>query len=399
MSGIRVLSVILAVFVAGSAAYWVLGQSANPRDDAGGAAPKDLPGGDPSLAGRLFDDPPEGVKKDPAKDASDEDPLKALEHWKGKPTKKGDKVDVRVLPPVPSGDSAPVVSEYAISRTVRTGLRGGDAVVANRVSEGVTVKVVGATTDGGRRVELRRKWFKLQMLGGPVLSGEYDSRTPDDEMRHDPRFAPQIESLTVLLDAPYEITLDANGAATAIRGVERARELVQDALGRLGVPRARDLGPTPEVELESYRSALFPPIGGGTMEAGQPRKYRHREDTQALHWATFDGELDVTNAEGDTFCVTLSHCVNGAERFQKGNTLATGQELVALRIPATRDGLEASWVFDRAKGRLLSARVHPKYELWLSFMGTDEMGAPEPTPTFYVVEQLLSVDLVQQDGE
>jgi hypothetical protein len=133
------------------------------------------------------------------------------------------------------------------------------------------------------------------------------------------------------------------------------------------------------------------------MEAGKPRKYRHREHSQALHWVTFDGELDVTHAEGDTFCVTLSNCVKGAERFQPGNLLPTGQQLAGLRVPAHRNTTEGSWVFDRARGRLISARVHPKYELWLSFMDTNDAGAPEPTPTFYVVEQLLSVDLVKQD--
>jgi len=380
MNSTRLLAVLFAVMLAAGIVHLFVSGDDEPKKDDAAAVP----------AGERWD-----LHEKPAapaalpEDLADPEQLEQLmEHERGTPVEPGQEVSLDVIY-VPG-----TVSRYRSIRTTTSTRRADDAVAANRYSEGLEVTVLEPDAKGRTRLRVEQQWFLMQMLAGPRNSWEYDSRSPDEILLAAPHVAAQIKPLLAIKGLPLVYTLDNAGYPIAVEGMDRHRERWREALEQLGMTRVDDFLPADDQRLMRMRGTLCPPGLGGTLVAGKTRDYARREDTNLLTYITFDGDLHVTHADPGTFAVQVRDAETGLERTGR-DTLPGGQQIADVRV-LPNGSCDASWVFERKPGRLRSARIHIKYEFWVSFPSTDAAGARTFDPHYLRIEQLESVDLLEE---
>jgi hypothetical protein len=286
-------------------------------------------------------------------------------------------------------------SHYRLAYTTHQLKRGTNLWAARRYTEGVKLVVLSAGKGKPTRIRLTREWFEFQVLGAPQLSWEFKSRDPDTQLLEAHPLARAVsEPLLAQLGVAIEIELDSSGRAIRVEGADLLADKFSEALVRLGQPTANAARPTEDLLLSQYGGLLFPEALGGTFKPKEQRDWSRRIDSGVLAWITFDGKLEATHDDADTFAVQTSDVAVGHERVG-GNRLPNGANLAGVRVHTGK--AKGAWLIDRAAGRLIAAQLKLDYELWTSFHVTNGSGEPDYEQHYDIIEQLLTADLVVED--
>lgn len=386
--GVRVVLLVLALIAGGVAVQRLTStpETPDPATANAGGDPADI-GVDPiDIEPGLGTDPGGPPLPPPPADGGVGDLDDLLAHERGTPVTEGARVAVGLT--FRPGTS----TRYRVMSVTRAADRGQETVSAQRQLEGWTVTVVRARKGGGWSVEAKQDWFKFQVIATTEMTFEYDSRSPDAGMVE--RYPALLRPLEAVRGTPYLVLLDAEGRVERVRGVDEARKRYQEALIRLNVPGAERHGPTEEELIEQFRTWFFPSVGGGELAADATRPATVRLNSGTRNWVTFKGGLAATHDDPGSFCVELLNTEAGSESFGAGGVLPDGRSVMGFRVPAEKDRGRASWVFDRDRGALRSARLHLQYYVQVVFAPTT---GPEPQRFFQDMEQLITVDVLDED--
>ncbi len=283
----------------------------------------------------------------------------------------------QVGPPLPEGTEVDVTVEYKqgtetryeITHTMLQVERESQRQMARQNVYGITTRVTqGAKKGSAARVRLTIDWMVRRAIHHDGMQWEFDTRQPDQRVRDHPNFALEIVPIIAVVDVPVEFVISATGAPTAVDGAERWRELWIDAVESLdpGLSRKSANEYDDDLVLLQWSTWLFPPLGGGPMKRGEPRRIELLEDYVNAHYVSHLGPADATHDDGTIFRVRL--LTKAGKRARKGASRSPAESAVAkVHVQGDADSVHAAWRFDREAGRLADAEIEAKFMMVTSY--------------------------------
>lgn len=382
----RVVLVLLAVGLAAYGVSQVVGARGRTADDSTAKpAPPAPPEGGVAFDPNRLDSPGgEGSATPPPPPVAP--PVdEQMTRLPGTPVGEGAEVDVRV--PYRTGTE----SEYRVSHSTRLEELQQGIVSAQREIRTVRLRVVEADGTGDTRIREEPQGFRIQNVTGASYVLEFNSESPDELTLADPNHAIWLKPKLAEFTLPLTVTLDAKGNAVDVDGVEEKDAAWRAALELISAQSAREAqGPNAADELDSRREWFFPPVGGGTLRAGETRPVQIRRNTGYRCWIAYPGTLRVTHDDPDAFTVELTATPTVAKREARN---ATEEAIHDVRVVASKDAYRASWRFDRETGRLVGTRIEDKYRLDVAWRVGGGIGDQQYERKNILTETRIEVDL------
>lgn len=270
-----------------------------------------------------------------------------------------------------------------------------------RMIWGVSAEVGTGDGTGPARLRFQVDSFRFQTyaMGQRI---DFDSEHPDKTLLDDAslNLARTLKPLLATLGVPVGLVIDASGAVQSVEGAEALTRKFVDEVDKLSAKAARMAtdAPTAESVQQKWTEFLFPPLGGGTLSAGDAREIAFRTTFPDIErWGSLtNGKVRVTHDDPDAFRVEFKGrpVIEELNRPVRGEAAATIEK---VRIDASADSTVASWRFDRKAGRLLESTLHAKYRIVLGRRaGVDERGQPVFSHPYTWVERSVRAVLLDK---
>lgn len=258
------------------------------------------------------------------------------------------------------------VSRYRIVVDQTVTDRETEQTQGQRLLTWVRTEVIAVGDDGSATISLSLEDFYTHVVMGQLAEFAFDSRDPDETLLENPAIAAAVAPLRATLKLPLEFEVDASGRATAVHGVDRWQESIEEAV-RVVLPDA-DIPPVTEASvLGDYREHLFPGVGGGELTVPETREYESARDSGLGRDVTVDGTWTVTHDDPDHFVARATGAHGWNERPGPAPTRSAAR-IAGFRVyPIGDPSFTAHWQVERRPFRVVEATLDASYQQWVAF--------------------------------